>query len=139
MPLPSNDIEEFQNTNEDGTEDMWVAIVEEGICKGITRDEWNTEQNLDEPRRKQKRLAPEAQTQSNLEKRRRIETHRNRRRRTPEETQWMAARGRWRRDPRPREPPASARHKPRREEPRGLLGLAPPETPKITRRCSAGD
>ncbi|KAJ1092970.1 hypothetical protein NDU88_006080 [Pleurodeles waltl] len=48
MPLPSNDIEEFQNTNEDGTEDMWVAIVEEGICKGITRDEWNTEQNLDE-------------------------------------------------------------------------------------------
>ncbi|KAJ1191874.1 hypothetical protein NDU88_001188 [Pleurodeles waltl] len=33
MPLPSNDIEEFQNTNEDGTEDMWVAIVEEGICK----------------------------------------------------------------------------------------------------------
>ncbi|KAJ1192168.1 hypothetical protein NDU88_001480 [Pleurodeles waltl] len=48
MPLPSIDIEEFQNTNEDGTEDMGVAIVEEGICKGITRDEWNTERNLDE-------------------------------------------------------------------------------------------
>ncbi|KAJ1143099.1 hypothetical protein NDU88_009410 [Pleurodeles waltl] len=48
MPLPSNDIEEFQNTDEDGKEDMWVAIEEESICKGITRDEWNTEQNLDE-------------------------------------------------------------------------------------------
>ncbi|KAJ1192351.1 hypothetical protein NDU88_001661 [Pleurodeles waltl] len=29
MPLPSNGIEEFQNTEEDGKEDMWVAIVEE--------------------------------------------------------------------------------------------------------------
>ncbi|KAJ1145150.1 hypothetical protein NDU88_011442 [Pleurodeles waltl] len=32
MPLPSNDIEEFQNTDEDGKEDMWVAIVEEGMA-----------------------------------------------------------------------------------------------------------
>ncbi|KAJ1092144.1 hypothetical protein NDU88_005256 [Pleurodeles waltl] len=48
MPLPSKDTDEFQNTNEDGKEDMWVAIVEEGICNGIMRDEWNTEQNSDE-------------------------------------------------------------------------------------------
>ncbi|KAJ1165967.1 hypothetical protein NDU88_006384 [Pleurodeles waltl] len=48
MPLPSKDTDEFQNTDEDGKEDMWVAIVEEGICKGIMRDEWNTEQNSDE-------------------------------------------------------------------------------------------
>ncbi|KAJ1112908.1 hypothetical protein NDU88_001169 [Pleurodeles waltl] len=31
MPLPSKDTDEFQNTDEDGKEDMWVAIVEEGI------------------------------------------------------------------------------------------------------------
>ncbi|KAJ1178414.1 hypothetical protein NDU88_003660 [Pleurodeles waltl] len=48
MPLPSNDTDEFQNTDEDGKDDMWVAIVEEGVCNGIMRDEWNTEQNLDE-------------------------------------------------------------------------------------------
>ncbi|KAJ1157085.1 hypothetical protein NDU88_009800 [Pleurodeles waltl] len=29
MPLPSKDTDEFQNTDEDGKEDMWVAIVEE--------------------------------------------------------------------------------------------------------------
>ncbi|KAJ1146193.1 hypothetical protein NDU88_012473 [Pleurodeles waltl] len=48
MPLPSNDTDEFQNSDEDGKDDMWVAIVEEGVCNGIMRDEWNTEQNLDE-------------------------------------------------------------------------------------------
>ncbi|KAJ1128195.1 hypothetical protein NDU88_006574 [Pleurodeles waltl] len=48
MPLPYNDTDEFQNSDEDGKDDMWVAIVEEGVCNGIMRDEWNTEQNLDE-------------------------------------------------------------------------------------------
>ncbi|KAJ1218944.1 hypothetical protein NDU88_006515 [Pleurodeles waltl] len=48
MPLPSNDTDEFQNSDEDGKDDMWVTIVEEGVCNGIMRDEWNTEQNLDE-------------------------------------------------------------------------------------------
>ncbi|KAJ1173977.1 hypothetical protein NDU88_005801 [Pleurodeles waltl] len=48
MPLPSNDTDEFQNSDEDSKDDMWVAIVEEGVCNGIMRDEWNTEQNLDE-------------------------------------------------------------------------------------------
>ncbi|KAJ1128132.1 hypothetical protein NDU88_006511 [Pleurodeles waltl] len=42
MPLPS------KNTDEDGKEDMWVAIVDECIYRGITQDEWNTEQDLDE-------------------------------------------------------------------------------------------
>ncbi|KAJ1142912.1 hypothetical protein NDU88_009224 [Pleurodeles waltl] len=42
MPLPS------KNTEEDVKEDVWVAIVDDGICRGITRDEWNTEQDLDE-------------------------------------------------------------------------------------------
>ncbi|KAJ1186717.1 hypothetical protein NDU88_003498 [Pleurodeles waltl] len=48
MPLPSNDTDEFQNSDEDGKDDMWVAIAEEGVCNGIMRNEWNTEQNLDE-------------------------------------------------------------------------------------------
>ncbi|KAJ1209164.1 hypothetical protein NDU88_004542 [Pleurodeles waltl] len=48
MPLPSKDTDEFQNSDEDGKDDMWVAIVEESVCNGIMRDEWNTEQNLDE-------------------------------------------------------------------------------------------
>ncbi|KAJ1206773.1 hypothetical protein NDU88_002171 [Pleurodeles waltl] len=42
MPLPAKD------TDEDAKEDMWVTIVDDGICKGITRDEWNTEQDLEE-------------------------------------------------------------------------------------------
>ncbi|KAJ1128133.1 hypothetical protein NDU88_006512 [Pleurodeles waltl] len=33
MPLPSKDTDEFQNTDEDGKEDMWVAIVEEGSLR----------------------------------------------------------------------------------------------------------
>ncbi|KAJ1083924.1 hypothetical protein NDU88_004079 [Pleurodeles waltl] len=42
MPLLTKD------TDEDEKEDMWVAIEDESICMGITRDEWNTEQDLDE-------------------------------------------------------------------------------------------
>ncbi|KAJ1169105.1 hypothetical protein NDU88_001011 [Pleurodeles waltl] len=42
MPLPAKD------TDEDGKEEIWVAIVNEGICRGITRNEWNAEQYLDE-------------------------------------------------------------------------------------------
>ncbi|KAJ1089948.1 hypothetical protein NDU88_003088 [Pleurodeles waltl] len=86
-----------------------------------------------EPRRKQKRLAPEAPTQSNSEKRRRIETHRNRRRRTPEETRWVAAGGRW--QPRPhglgsRLLVHGTSHGEKSRE--GLWDSHPPETLKIT-------
>ncbi|KAJ1154413.1 hypothetical protein NDU88_007165 [Pleurodeles waltl] len=42
MPLPS------KNTEEEMKEDIWVAIVEEAVCRDITRDEWKIEQVVDE-------------------------------------------------------------------------------------------